>query len=91
MAAGDLQTARELAGEIHVNGHGGETLLDQVEPYHLTDQGNARRLVAQHGRDFKHCFPRKTDYMYDGVRFAPDNTAELVRRGIGDFWFAGTS
>ena len=79
MATGDLQVARELAAKIPVNGHGSESLLSQVEGYHLTDAGNAKRLVAQHGADLRYCWPSKKWYVWDTTKFAPDNTGELPK------------
>src|SRR5437764_1422690 len=49
-------------------------------PLHLTDQGNAQRLVRLHGDDFRHCFPWGKDLVWDGRRWRLDDTAELERR-----------
>ena len=67
MAAGDYQVARELAAEIPVNGHGSESLLDQVEGYHPTDAGNAKRLVARHGADLRYSYVHKTWHEWAGA------------------------
>jgi putative DNA primase/helicase len=48
--------------------------------YHLTDLGNARRVVARHGKDLRYCHPWKQWLVYDGRRWAEDATAEAVRR-----------
>jgi putative DNA primase/helicase len=47
---------------------------------HLTDLGNARRVVARHGYDLRHCHPWKSWHVWDGSRWAQDQTAEAVRR-----------
>jgi P4 family phage/plasmid primase-like protien len=47
---------------------------------HLTDQGNARRVVQAHGADLRHCHPWRSWYVWDGTRWRPDDTAEAVRR-----------
>jgi putative DNA primase/helicase len=56
-----------------VTGAGG----DQI---HLTDLGNARRVVARHGADLRYCHPWKTWLTWDGKRWAEDQTGEVVRR-----------
>ncbi len=56
MAAGDLKIAEELAEELGLNG-ATEALAKDAEAFHLTDLGNAKRLVAKHGRDARYCYP----------------------------------
>lgn len=46
---------------------------------HLTDLGNARRLVRRSNGDLRHCFLWKKDMVWDGTRWAADDTA-LVER-----------
>jgi len=49
------------------------------EPEELTDLGNARRLVARHGEDLRHC--QALGWLaWDGCRFAIDDTGEVMRR-----------
>ena len=50
------------------------------QEFHVTDQGNAQRLVARHGADLHYCYIHKAWYVWDGIRFKPDNTGELTRR-----------
>ncbi len=45
----------------------------------LTDLGNAERLVAMHGRDIRHVAGIGW-LVWDGRRWAPDDTGELIRR-----------
>jgi P4 family phage/plasmid primase-like protien len=52
--------------------------ISQIE--HLTDLGNARRLVAEHGLDLRFCFPQGSWYIWDGRHWLRDETAEVVRR-----------
>jgi putative DNA primase/helicase len=47
---------------------------------HLTDQGNARRVVEAHGHDLRYCHPWKAWHVWDGTRWRADDTAEVVRR-----------
>ena len=47
---------------------------------HATDQGNAQRLVARHGRDLRYCHPSKQWLVWDGRPWAEDQTGEVVRR-----------
>lgn len=46
----------------------------------LTDQGNAERLVARHGRDLRYCFPQRQWYVWDGRCWGRDETGEVERR-----------
>ncbi|MDB5310249.1 MAG: phage/plasmid primase, family [Gemmataceae bacterium] len=46
----------------------------------LTDMGNARRLVARHGKDLRYCQPEDRWYAWDGGRWRPDETLEIDRR-----------
>jgi P4 family phage/plasmid primase-like protien len=48
--------------------------------YHLTDLGNAERLVARHGQDLRYCHPIGQWLVWDGRRWHRDDTAEVVRR-----------
>jgi hypothetical protein len=45
------------------------------EESHLSELGNARRLVQHFGRDFRHCHPWRKDLVYDGRRWCEDTTA----------------
>jgi putative DNA primase/helicase len=47
---------------------------------HDTDLGNARWLVKIHGANLRHCAARKTWLVWDGKRWAPDETGEAMRR-----------
>ncbi|MDI6709471.1 MAG: phage/plasmid primase, P4 family [Bacillota bacterium] len=46
----------------------------------LTDLGNACRLVRQHGRDLRYCAVWKKWLVWDGRRWARDDTGEVFRR-----------
>src|SRR6266545_392115 len=50
------------------------------DTHHLTDLGNARRVVERHGADLRFVHPWKTWLVWDGRRWAEDTTAEAVRR-----------
>lgn len=47
---------------------------------HLTDSGNVRRLVKMHGRDLRYCSAFGKWLGWDGTRWKPDETGEIVRR-----------
>ncbi|HYW09829.1 MAG TPA: bifunctional DNA primase/polymerase [Longimicrobium sp.] len=51
-----------------------------AEAIHLTDMGNGRRLAARHGRDLLYCARFKGWLIWDGQRYAPDETGEIDRR-----------
>ncbi len=44
-----------------------------LEPEHLTDLGNTRRLVALYGADFRYLAPDGPFLTWDGARFADDS------------------
>lgn len=50
------------------------------DDHHLTDLGNAKRVVARHGADLHFCHDWKQFLVWDGRRWAIDNTGEAVRR-----------
>jgi putative DNA primase/helicase len=47
---------------------------------HLTDLGNAQRLVKRHGADLKFCHEQKKWLVWDGTRWAVDSNGEVERR-----------
>lgn len=51
-----------------------------VEPYHWTDLGNAKRMVALHGADLRYCHPWGSWLVWNGKKWDRDNTAEIKRR-----------
>jgi putative DNA primase/helicase len=60
---------------------GGTAAVTGAAPaFNLTDYGLAERLVHHHGPDLRHVFAWQRDLIYDGRRFALDETAEAVRR-----------
>ncbi|MDA1196203.1 MAG: phage/plasmid primase, P4 family, partial [Planctomycetota bacterium] len=46
----------------------------------LTQYGNAERLVAHHGRDLRYLPALRQWLVWDGTRWRPDETGEIVRR-----------
>ena len=50
------------------------------EIFHLTELGNAQRLVRLHGQDLRFCNKRGW-YAWDGKRWKHDGTGEIKRRG----------
>ncbi len=55
-------------------------VLAAPEAENLTDLGNARRLVRHHARDLRYCHPWDKWLIWDGRRWTPDTTGEVVRR-----------
>lgn len=47
---------------------------------HYTDLGNARRLVAIHGRDLRYCQSFGAWFFWDGRRWLKDESGEVFRR-----------
>lgn len=47
---------------------------------HLTDLGNARRVLRLHGEDLRYSHARNLWYVWDGTRWKDDETGEINRR-----------
>ncbi len=47
---------------------------------HATDLGNAKKLIARHGADLRYCKARNNWLVWDGRRWAWDETGEIERR-----------
>ncbi len=79
-----------IAAGCHHNGcqgKGWHELRDVIEPewrkrrrYPHTDYGNAERLVAHHGDDIRYCYQQKNWYVWDGTRWALDDTGAVMRK-----------
>ena len=54
-------------------------VTDFSEGEHLTDLGNTKRLVSQHGKNIRFCHPMGTWFVWDGRRFCRDETAAIYR------------
>lgn len=48
--------------------------------FNTTDQGNGERLVARHGQDLRYCHLWGKWLVWDGRRWAVDDTADIERR-----------
>lgn len=53
---------------------------DPSSDLRLDDLGNAERLVARFGKDLRYCHPWKRWQIWDGSRWAPDDTGEVLRK-----------
>jgi putative DNA primase/helicase len=53
---------------------------DPDDPEHLTDWGNARRLVRWHGRNLRYCYDWAAWLTWDGRRWATDDSGETIRK-----------
>jgi putative DNA primase/helicase len=75
---------KKLAISSNGNGkhttNGVATAEEPPEQAHLTDRGNARRLVDRHGHDMRHCHPWRKYLVWDGTRWRMDDTGEPMRR-----------
>jgi putative DNA primase/helicase len=53
---------------------------DWAKDTNLTDVGNGRRVIQEHGRDLHYCHPWKRWLPWGGKRWEEDETGEAVRR-----------
>src|SRR5262245_9108893 len=60
---------------VSVNGH----RLEPLEPEHLTDLGNAQRLVRTFGKDIRFVHAWNTWLCWDGKRWLRDSTGQIYR------------
>jgi hypothetical protein len=58
----------------------GQGELQTETVFHLTELGNARRLVALYGNDLHYCYSRKKWLVWDGTRWAVDQVREIDRK-----------
>jgi P4 family phage/plasmid primase-like protien len=56
------------------------TKLGSTPPIHMTDLGNARRLVRLHGHDLHYIHAWGAWLIWDGTRWVKDETGEIHRR-----------
>jgi len=54
----------------------------EEKEYHLTDVGNAERLIDKYGEDLRYCYAQKQWYFWDGRRWVPDVIGEVERRAV---------
>src|SRR5262245_2004309 len=54
------------------------TARDPDDTSHLTDVGNARRLVAEHGEDLRYCKAWKSWLVWDGCRWVRDLRDQVI-------------
>jgi putative DNA primase/helicase len=56
----------------------GPVATSHVPGFPLTDMGNAERLVARHGANIRYCHPWEEWVVYDGRRWARDQSDEIT-------------
>src|SRR5262249_20123331 len=54
------------------------TAADNDDTIHLTDVGNARRLVAAHGENLRYCKAWKTWLVWNGCRWVRDQRDQVI-------------
>jgi putative DNA primase/helicase len=75
----------EIVDELERNGRNKTVKVtfgggEKRESFNLTDLGNAARLIAHHGQDLRYCYPWSTWLVWDGRRWAADESGEIHRR-----------
>lgn len=72
--------SQEELEEASISLENEEEALPFTTGFNLTDMGNGKRLVARHGRDLLYCYARNRWLVWDGKRWAIDQTGEVERR-----------
>jgi P4 family phage/plasmid primase-like protien len=68
------------AGVPPGGGAASSAVAPPIPTYHLTDLGNAKRLVSEHGRDLRYVHKWNQWRIWNGIRWAEDETGESERR-----------
>jgi putative DNA primase/helicase len=76
---GDPRPKESRNGTAGVRAHGKRARDTADEDVHLTDAGNAKRLVARHGENLRHCGPWRKWLTWDGRRWDVDQTGGTMR------------
>jgi hypothetical protein len=66
------------SGNGNGNGNGTRPHSPPSSP-HLTDTGNAQRMIAGYGEDLRHCLPWRKWSVWDGSQWRADTTAKATR------------
>jgi P4 family phage/plasmid primase-like protien len=74
------QQANDGQGESKPMDAGDGADKDADDEFYLTDVGNAKRLVKQHGASLRYCYPFNKFLAWDGRRWQLDDTGEAERR-----------
>jgi putative DNA primase/helicase len=73
----DAEIARLDARQVERDRQDSQTGFCKDLP--LSDVGNAERLVKRYGRDLLYCHPWRKWFIWDGTRWAPDDTGKIMR------------
>lgn len=81
----ELEQLLESATEIPINRHASKPnsstrKKQKLIKFHLTELGNANRLVSRHGNDLRFVPSIKQWIAWDGTCWRPDTTQEVMRR-----------
>jgi putative DNA primase/helicase len=74
----NAEEVQRIASSVARYGQGAPVASKGIN--HRTDLGNAKRLVARHGRDIRYCFSWGKWLVWDGRRWTEDDTGEVLRR-----------
>ena len=88
---GERTIAQALEGNTCANASSQDEWDDHE---HLTDIGNARRLVRQHGGELRYCHPWSKWLVWDGHRWRNDDsgaTARLAKKTVRDLFEASSA
>lgn len=70
---------RVMSATLTLEDEKAQRLYAAGEDFHLTELGNARRLVHLHGVDLRYCHPWRKWLVWDGTRWKEDNTGQVER------------
>lgn len=71
-------TATGMNGTSKNHSENGTTKPNSLQ--HLTDLGNAKRLVSRHGKDLLYCHKWKSWFVWNGRHWVKDESGEVIRK-----------
>lgn len=74
------EAAAELQARVAALAGGADAPAILPNPFNMTDLGNARRLVDRHGMEIRYCHKWSSWLVWDGRRWARDESGEVERR-----------
>ncbi len=74
------ERARRVKAQFRIVQEEEAAPVPSADDPHLTDLGNAKKLVERHGHELRYCGARNAWFAWDGRRWKLDDSGEIVRR-----------
>ena len=80
---GQITIVRAIENQARTKLHNednAQNALVRAQERHLTDLGNAERLIDAHGEEIRYCYATGRWYVWDGAQWGPDDGAAIQTR-----------